>query len=82
MLEIYLNYVSDRQNNIHREWRYYCLSVFKLGELLRQRGDLDSLRKAARLYQDLSNSNLPRANEAHDLAQEIRSRYNLGEGQN
>lgn len=80
--EIYLNYVSDRQNNIHREWRYYCLSVFKLGGLLRQKGDLDSLRKAARLYQDLSNSNLPRANEARDLAQEIRSRYNLGEGQN
>ncbi len=80
--EVYLNYVTDRQNNNVREWRYYCLSVFKLGEILRKKGNLDSLRKAARFYEDLGNSNLPRSGEAKKIALQIRSQNNLGEGRN
>ena len=76
--EIYLNFVSDRDAGKVRPWRYYYLSVFALTHLLERQGDLDSLRKAARYYEDLAASNLPRSQEAALKAKAIRERHQLG----
>ena len=61
-----------------RPWRYYYLSVFALTQLLERQGDLDSLRKAARYYEDLAASKLPRSQEAAMKAKAIRERHQLG----
>lgn len=76
--EIYLNFVSDRDAGKVRPWRYYYLSVFALTQLLERQGDLDSLRKAARYYEDLAASKLPRSQEAAMKAKAIRERHQLG----
>jgi len=78
--EIYLNYVTDRDAGKVRNWQYYYLSIFDLTRLLERKGDLESLRKAARLYEDLAASNLPRSAEAAIKAKLIREKHNLGTG--
>jgi tetratricopeptide (TPR) repeat protein len=78
--ELYLNYVTDRDAGKIRNWQYYYLSIFDLTRLLERKGDLESLRKAARLYEDLAASNLPRSAEAAIKAKMIREKHNLGEG--
>ena len=78
--ELYLNYVTDRDAGKVRNWQYYYLSIFDLTRLLERKGDLESLRKAARLYEDLAASNLPRSTEAAMKAKLIREKHNLGSG--
>ncbi len=78
--ELYLNYVTDRDTGKIRNWQYYYLSIFDLTRLLERRGDLESLRRAARLYEDLAASNLPRSAEAAMKAKLIREKHNLGTG--
>lgn len=78
--ELYLNYVTDRNAGKIRNWQYYYLSIFDLTRLLERKGDLESLRKAARLYEDLAASNLPRSAEAAVKAKLIREKHNLGTG--
>lgn len=78
--DIYLNYVTDRDQGKVRSWRYYYLSVFELTALLERKGDTESLRRAARLYEDLANSGLPRSKEAALKAKKIREKHKLGEG--
>ncbi len=78
--ELYLNYVTDRDAGKIRSWQYYYLSIFDLTRLLERKGDVESLRKAARLYEDLAASKLPRSAEAAMKAKMIREKHNLGTG--
>ncbi|MFA6931819.1 MAG: tetratricopeptide repeat protein, partial [Lentisphaeria bacterium] len=77
--ELYLDFVTDRDAGKVRNWHYYYLSIFELTRLLERKGDLESLRKAARYYEDLAASKLPRSAEAAVKARLIREKHKLGD---
>jgi len=72
---IYLAFAADRDNGKPRDWHYYCLSVFALGHILEADGSEASLRLAARIYEDLGNSSLPRSAEAKARAELLRQKH-------
>jgi len=77
--ELYLEYLADKNAGKNRSWKYYYLSILEMTNILSSNGDNDSMRRAARLYEELGVSNLPRAAEAVEKAALIRKNYSLGD---
>ena len=73
---IYNGFKTDRDNGVVRDSHYYLLSVFDLTRIYERLGDVDSLRKDARVYEDLARNHpgMARAGEAGQKARIIREK--------
>lgn len=78
-LSVYYEYEHDLANGIVRDWFYYVRSAYDAARLYELNGQKGKLRLAARLYERLSRSGVPGAEDAKRRADEIRNAHGMAD---